>query len=598
MAGLALPKKRLNETLFSIRCEADTMLLIREKDIDVLLSKGFIAFIEGLQIITKAEGIKPLIWNLTQEELWHWFLMKREARLAIRGICCKSRQQGISTFWTAINFADITLRANRFAFMASHEAVSTNSIFGKARTFYKLFPKAWKDEHPLERFTRWEMIYEAPHNSQFRCGTANNEGLASGTTIHDLHLSEPAKYKNPPANDAITSVLGCVPDHFDTWIFWESTAKGAWNLFHHWWNAAELGPGHEGWNGYDALFFSPRGFKEYYFYFTDDDPKIIPENAVVIKRPKLTSEEATFQKERGICDHQMAWWVDKLRNKYRGDWGETLQELPWRASDAFKFTGNPWFNMAALAELKEQCCAPKWTGRLEWINDEDPLVEWVDDPNGIIEVWEKPEKDRPYFVGSDCGEGVGADYTVSFVGTPAMAIGEIDRIVARYVTNRMKQHDAAILGFQLGIYYNRAFTGVGKLKGGAYLDVLERGAANVPQMKEGYPNLYYHVHMDRRTEVQTQKLGFLENKPNKRIMLMKLQAVVDDKSIYIPSKDTIIQMEGFLWDNKLQDWVQQNVDPKTKLPHDDHITASAILEQMIIHGRESISLGQLRDGSW
>jgi len=74
-----LKNPRLNEALLTFQCETDTLLQITEKDIDILMSGEYQKFIEGLQIITKNEGKKSLIYNPAQEKLWEWYLGKRES---------------------------------------------------------------------------------------------------------------------------------------------------------------------------------------------------------------------------------------------------------------------------------------------------------------------------------------------------------------------------------------------------------------------------------------------------------------------------------------------------------------------------------------
>jgi hypothetical protein len=153
--------------------------------------------------------------------------------------------------------------------LASHEAESAEFIFGMNAIFYDNLPDEWRKKRPLKTNTLRKIRYAAPHNSMFSSATANKKSLASSQLIHHLHLSEPAKYKNPPANDAITSILQCVPNHWDTLVFWESTAFGI-NLFSHWYKSAKKGPGSAGWNGYDALFLTWKDFPEYFFFFPTD----------------------------------------------------------------------------------------------------------------------------------------------------------------------------------------------------------------------------------------------------------------------------------------------------------------------------------------
>jgi hypothetical protein len=74
-------------------------------------------------------------------------------------------------------------------------------------------------------------------NSQLTIGTAKEVEAGRGLTIHSLHLSEVAFYRDIRK---LLAILNAVPDHPDTLVLKESTADGL-NHFKDDWDAAEAG---------------------------------------------------------------------------------------------------------------------------------------------------------------------------------------------------------------------------------------------------------------------------------------------------------------------------------------------------------------------
>jgi hypothetical protein len=74
-------------------------------------------------------------------------------------------------------------------------------------------------------------------NSQLTIGTAKEVEAGRGLTIHSLHLSEVAFYRDIRK---LLAILNSVPDHPDTLVLKESTADGL-NHFKDDWDAAEAG---------------------------------------------------------------------------------------------------------------------------------------------------------------------------------------------------------------------------------------------------------------------------------------------------------------------------------------------------------------------
>lgn len=582
-----------NDVFNRIHSDIDRLTIVSNDTLDILATRNFQSFVENLQIITKKGELRPLIMNVAQEQIWHWFLGKRESKQKARGICCKSRREGISTLIEAICFSDVVWRPNRYSYVASHERESADFVFRMSKIFYKSLPQDWRKRRTLHSDTKNMMMFEHPHNSAFTSATANKKGLASSQLIHNLHLSEPAKYPDPPAKDAITSVLQCVPDHWDTLVFWESTAFGKYNIFHTWYQAAKAGD-----NDYDPIFLSWKNFPEYFFYFVDSTPPI-PSDAIIVPRVDLTLEENDFKNRWEISDEQMAWFVDKLRNSCHNDWGEANQEYPVDDSLAFKFTGRPWFDSEAMEQLQNRVQKPISRGAFEFIGDDTPECDFVEDEYGPVTVWEWPKDGAEYVAGMDVAEGVGADWTVIQVLIVSDEGETIKpRQVAKFRSNRINAHRAGIFAFQLCHFYNRAFLGVEvNNQGLTTLTLLERGRG-YPQLEAGYPMLYYHTTTDRKTREETRKLGWRTTRGSKELMLGELAESIKAMELEIPSAETVVEMDGFAWDAEKQDWVATYENRTTHMTHDDEIISLAISVQMVSHSRNRAALGRIKEETW
>ena len=176
----------------------------------------------------------PLIMNPPQEIVFNKLMEYRENRKPARLICCKSRQMGISTLVEAFVFALITLNPNRFALVVAHSVESSRTIFSMTQRFFLRSTRA-NSITPAVSARRIE--YPRPRYSRMQIDTASNRNLGRGGTLHYVHASEVAFSERP--QEPMLAISQAVPLHWDTLVFWESTANGAQNLFHRTWIATQ-----------------------------------------------------------------------------------------------------------------------------------------------------------------------------------------------------------------------------------------------------------------------------------------------------------------------------------------------------------------------
>ncbi|MEW6349763.1 MAG: hypothetical protein AB1646_11925 [Thermodesulfobacteriota bacterium] len=519
-------------------------------------------FIENVKIIDKRGHLVPLLMNRSQEIVFQKLMEQREKRLPARFICLKARQLGISTLVEAFIFALITRYPNRFSLVVAHSLESAAGIFAMAQRFRSHVRGT--DSLPMARHNSRCIEYAAPHHSLMKIDTASNRNLGRGGTLHYVHVSEVAFWERP--DEPVLAINQSVPQHWDTLVFWESTANGVHNLFHRTWVAAEKGE-----IDMEPIFLPWKEFPTYSLPVADRE--------VV----SLTEEEQRYKRRHDLTDGQIKWARYTRRNQCHNSWERFHQEYPASPELAFIHAGMPWFDQEVLAEYLERIAvAPKKRGLLEFSSGKPWTPVFVDHDDGPLQVWSLPDPTLDYSLGMDVGEGVGADYTV--IQVLANDTGEI---VAKYRSNRVRPGVAGVDAYLLGAWYNYGLLGIERNGPGlATLEVCEHGTADCPQMTH-YPHLYYHTVMDRKIPEETKRLGWITNRMTKQAMLSRLARTMEARGLKIYSRETLLEMQGFVWDPEKKDFTQNYTPPNSSLAHDDEIIALAIANEMRTHAWEN-----------
>ncbi len=519
-------------------------------------------FIENLTIIDKQGQLVPLLMNRSQEMVFQKLMEQRERREPARFICLKARQLGISTLVEAFIFALITRYPNRFSLVAAHSLESAATIFSMAQRFRSHVPVT--DSLPLARNNSRCIEYALPHHSLMKIDTAANRNLGRGGTLHYVHVSEVAFWESP--DEPVLAINQSVPQHWDTLIFWESTANGIHNLFHSTWVAAEKGE-----IDMEPIFIPWKEFPSYSLPVADRE------------RFSLTEEEQHYKLRHNLTDEQIKWARYTRRNQCHNSWERFHQEYPASPELAFIFAGMPWFDQEVLHDYLERIAtAPAQRGFLEFSSGRPWTPLFVAQQDGPLQVWSLPDPTLDYSLGMDVGEGVGADYTV--IQVLANDTGEV---VAKYRSNRVRPGNAGVDAYLLAAWYNFGLLGIERNGPGlATLAVCEHGTAEFSQLT-GYPNLYYHTITDRKVPEETKRLGWITNRVTKQAMLSRLARTLEARGLKIYSRETLLEMQGFVWDPEKKDFTQNYKSPYSNLTHDDEIIALAIAEEMRTHNWEN-----------
>jgi hypothetical protein len=256
-------------------------------------------FIEArLTIVNKDRQELPFTLNPIQEK----FVQDATGR----DIILKARQQGFSSFILAAFTADFLLKENTLSVVVAD--ISDNAKDLLARVKHYLAAYCAYNNLPLEGkngILKYNSKYELQnsHNgSRYIIGTAENSDFGRSKTIHNLHLSEAAFYKN------FTELLASVD--------------------------SALVPG-----GKAVIETTANGFNEFKTFY---DSSVMGE----------TGWAAHFYR---ASDFYSAEFLDQKR-KTQGRLFK--QEYPESAQEAFVTSGDGYFDMEALQWYLEQAKEP------------------------------------------------------------------------------------------------------------------------------------------------------------------------------------------------------------------------------------------------
>lgn len=277
---------------------------------------------ECLTIRPKDGGAIPLILNSAQTHI-HDRIEEQQKKLGkVRALVLKGRQQGASTYTEGRYYHKVTHRLGARAFILTHEADSTSSIFEMVQRYHDNCLELVK---PSLGASNVKELHFSGLDSGYKVGTAGNATVGRGQTIQYFHGSEVAFWKN--TGEITKGILQAVPDADNTEIILESTANGVGNYFHQQWQKAVSGE-----SEYIAI-FTP-------WFWQAEYSK--PVKADFTK----TNDEAAIAEQFDLSDEQINWRRYKIIDlSIGGISGEQAfkQEYPLYPDEAFQNTGEDGF---------------------------------------------------------------------------------------------------------------------------------------------------------------------------------------------------------------------------------------------------------------
>lgn len=504
--------------------------------------------LNNLKIVQKDGQLVQLELNKVQEIIVQTALDCLEQGKPIRFIILKARQQGVSTIVEALIYWWTATHKNQKSKIVAHDSDTSEALYGMFRRYYDNSNPVFKVSTKYN--TRSDLTFDNDEGtglkSQIDTSSAENTGTGRGQTIHWLHGSEIAKWRN--GSELVSGLMQAVPLLPNTAIFLESTANGIGDYFHTTWMAAKRGE-----SSFTPLFFPWTIHDEY--------------NLPVPKGFVLTSEEKKLKRDYQLEDTQIVWRREKMK-EFVDKPDNFFQEYPITDSEAFLASGSPRFNIKKLVEMEGKCYTAQTYELHERIAAPKGMINESDVrnitakplPNAPLKVWEQPQLTKEYVIGADVAEGISGDYSVATVVDK-----DSHTVVARW-RGDIQPSDFGEAIEQLAQWYNRALVGV---------EINNHGLTTVQRLRDlNYDNLYRReAGIDERLETFTSKLGWQTTMKTKPLVIDALaEAIAKDQII---DHDIIFVREcmTYVTDERGRTNAQQGC-------YDDTVMATAIAFQL------------------
>lgn len=470
-----------------------------------------------LNIITKKGEKNPFVFNTYQDEITRIAQADEASGKPVRILVLKCRQVGISTWAGAYNYHKAATRFYRKATVIAHDDDSTNNLFRMQKRFYDFSPKQIQ---PMKRYSNAkELVFENPDEgdrgdnpgllSSITVENANNLTAGRGGTIHHLHCSEVAFWKN--ASTVIGGLFQAVPYEPGTSIIMESTANGI--------------SGH-GAEFYERCMAAMKGESVFRFIFF----KWSHNPEYEIEPPKDFSpthyEQELMQMHPELNARKLAWRRYKIQNEM----GRSLiepedqfkQEYPLTPEEAFISSGRPVFNQERINADIERARALTYT-----IGD---IVSgnFMEAHRGLYKAFKKPSGEKRYAIGADVAEGL---ETGDF-STMTILDQNLEQVASYHGHIHPDLFGAEMI--KAGLLYNKAMLAP---------EVNNHGLTTLTHIaNKSYPFVYTRQILDERTNEYTSKAGWQTNSKTKHLMLDEFIAAYRDNLIKINDIETLREM--------------------------------------------------------
>lgn len=464
-------------------------------------------------------------WYDAQEILWADIQKCLNARRPVRKIVLKARQEGISTLTEAIFFHQLISVPNTKALILSQDDDSSKAIFGMARSFYENLPTAIK---PMKRYsTKREMVFENPDektrgmspglNSSIKIQSAGRYEPSRGDMFHCVHFSEVAFWPPDTAAKLTAAIKPMVPFAPETFIIYESTANGMNNDFFDDWTAAV-----EGESRFDPIFIPWFKLHTYSIQFKNEKKK-------KLFISDMDKEEKYLSKHFKITPEQLLWRREKISEM--GDEDLFRQEYPTTPEEAFIFKNPTIFSRAAMRRQEANIMEPIRVCDISIENQ-----NFMDNPNGLLSVFEEPERGIEYVIGVDVASGEGEDYSCAEVLKRTWPHG-----MATQVAEWHGKVDPVYLGkliVVLARFYNDAMLSI---------EINNHGFTTQTEAKNHFWNFYRWQYADRMgSHKLTDKIGWSTNISTKPMMVDRAVNCMDNDLVIIRSRRLLDEMWRFV----------------------------------------------------
>lgn len=464
-----------------------------------------------IEIANKEGDIVPFI--LTDEQKYLVENLDKD------NIILKSRQLGISVVTIALSIRASIVQDNTTSVLISHNQTSTNSIFDKLKQQFYSLPEFIKPK--LLTNNRQELSFE--NGSKISCMTAGNKDLLRGETVNGVvHLSEFSFWKN--SDKQMKAISQAVSE--SGIIIIESTANG-FNKFSDTYYQAKNGE-----NTYKPFFFNwingKTLFENQYQQAVDRHKAV---NNCELSYDDLDIDEIDLF-DKGANLSQLTW----RRQKVATDGLDTFKvEFPSTDDECFITTGQQLFDGKRI----DSCIKGLINDKVKHLSKSNivglPSILQNLYPKSL-KIWKIPQPNQKYYIGVDCSEGIGKDYSTAIV------LNKDGEQVAQLRNNQLKPYQLADVIDALGRYYNKALLTVEKASGGH--SVIER-----LRYDKKYMNMTKYKTYDEFNRA-IWKVGFDTNNKTKSIIVNDAREWFEKGLIQIKSRGMLDEMRVYVSNDK------------------------------------------------
>ena len=488
-------------------------------------------FANELKIKTKQIGYSSLTPNKAQAPLIASVKKQLKEQGKIRQLWFKGRQIGASTLASGYIFHKTSLFSGVNSFIVAQDKVTASKIFTMADLFYKNMSREIRP--PRSYFTKGTELVLGQENtdrdatgvtSNLLVGQAKEINLGIGGTIHCLHLSEIARYQSSlPLTESLFPAC--------------SDAQGTIRIIE---STAYFGGGADYFR--EQCLRAMQGDGEYRYAFSPW--WLLDEYSIPLKKHERFKLDAHSQypnekyllKKVGLTLENLKWRRSKI-DEYSGDIDLFHLSYPTDFEEAWITRDASAFPYGKLKDMLANVCPPMQRFMVE----DGKLYRH---PEGNLQVWKMPVKDKIYDIGADVAGGDGR----STDGGDSKNLDDFStvQVVERGTLEQCAEWRGQILPRQfadvmaaIGRFYN---------EGQIAPEMNTFGMSTLERLRENYSNIYVWRKRDGVSMQFTKKLGWATTYESKNTMVNTMREKLYYNQAIIHSKDLWDEMRNFVKD--------------------------------------------------
>ena len=468
--------------------------------------------------------------------------------------CCKmaivkGRQFGGTTIVQARMFQHTIFHEQAYTMIVAQDKERSDHIINMSNTAYSLLPWWMKPEQKFktkaegitfQREDDQEIALNPGLGSVLRIShAAKAAGVAIGKSLSALHGSETSRWPNPEVWEGDLRPSMRAPNGF---YIVESTGYGKNGIFYDF--CMDIKHGNE--EDWRLLFVPTYRVKRYSLPLKKGEH-------ITLTEPQQKFHDK-IKREDNFEIPPEAWKFRQygLRRKNKAGF---LESYPFTLDEAFQNSGRCAFDLDAIEEQRMAAPTnPNLAGEIK-LSGKKPILEVRDvSPSEELPVrktgrgghrlwiWEMPQKDAIYYLGSDASAGVkGGDYSCCEVWKLGMGFDEKGRpcknvqVAEWWGWENPKRYARIVLA--LGYLYNAAeISNEYQMAGMTVGDTL---------VDEDYPNLWRPRHKDRAKMLFTVHVHWVTTTKTRDLIIGEMQDALLMNTVIVNSQDLLEEMSNF-----------------------------------------------------